>query len=200
MRSATPASCTARTESPPPTTVKPSQSASARATANVPSAKRGHSKTPIGPFQKTVRAAGDPRGEVLARARPDVEAEPARRAASSNGTTSRLGVGVERRRPRRRRSAAPTSNENGFSLADLLGHLAADQHRVRARAEVLEHADLVVDLRAAGDDHERPLDVAEQRAEVRAARRAAAGRRRPAAGARRPRSRRARGAPSRTRR
>src|SRR5207244_5583095 len=54
--SATPASWTARTESPPPTTVKPSHSASARATAKVPSANAGHSKTPIGPFQKTARA------------------------------------------------------------------------------------------------------------------------------------------------
>src|SRR5205823_7753494 len=35
MRSATPASCTARTESPPPTTVKPSQLATASAIANV---------------------------------------------------------------------------------------------------------------------------------------------------------------------
>src|SRR5262249_41219037 len=56
IRSATPASWTARTESPPPTTVKPSEPATARATANVPSAKRGHSKTPIGPFQNTVLA------------------------------------------------------------------------------------------------------------------------------------------------
>ena len=55
---------------------------------------------------------------------------------------------------------------NGFSRADVLGHLAADQHAVGARAEVLQHADLVVDLGAARDDHERPLDLAEQRAEV----------------------------------
>jgi dienelactone hydrolase len=58
MRSASPASWTARTESPPPTTVNASASASATASAIafVPSAKRAHSKTPIGPFQKTVRA------------------------------------------------------------------------------------------------------------------------------------------------
>ena len=51
-------------------------------------------------------------------------------------------------------------------VADLLGHLAADEHRVGAPAEVLEHAELVLDLRAAGDEHERPLDVAEQPAEL----------------------------------
>src|SRR5207244_12163472 len=57
IRSATPASCTARTESPPPTTVKPSQTATARATAKVPSANRGHPKTPTGAFKTAVRAA-----------------------------------------------------------------------------------------------------------------------------------------------
>ncbi len=31
---------------------------------------------------------------------------------------------------------------------------------------MLEHAELVVDLRAAGDDDERPLDLAEQAPEV----------------------------------
>ena len=57
IRSARPASSTARTESPPPTTVCASASATACATAFVPSANRGHSKTPIGPFQKTVFAS-----------------------------------------------------------------------------------------------------------------------------------------------
>ncbi len=51
-------------------------------------------------------------------------------------------------------------------VAHLLRHLAADQHRVGAAAEVLEHAELVVDLRAAGDQDERALDVAEQLAEM----------------------------------
>ena len=50
------------------------------------------------------------------------------------------------------------------------------------------------------DEHERPLDLAEQPPERARARARGAGRRRRAAGARRPRSRRARGAPSRTRR
>ena len=52
-RSTSPSSVSARIESAPPTTVKASSfRATASATARVPSAKRGHSNTPIGPFQK----------------------------------------------------------------------------------------------------------------------------------------------------
>ena len=51
-------------------------------------------------------------------------------------------------------------------LAHLLGHLASDQHPVGPAAKVLEHGQLVVDLGAAGDEHERMLDLAEQPAEV----------------------------------
>src|SRR5262249_13746418 len=54
--SATPASLTAATESPPPTTVVPRLSARALATPRVPAAKRGFSNIPIGPFQNTVWA------------------------------------------------------------------------------------------------------------------------------------------------
>src|SRR5581483_979066 len=57
-RSARPSSLRARTETAPPTTENAaSLPATASATAFVPSAKRGHSKTPIGPFQKIVRAS-----------------------------------------------------------------------------------------------------------------------------------------------
>lgn len=48
---------TAAAESPPPTTVKAWESRRAWATALVPSANSGCSKTPIGPFQKTVAAS-----------------------------------------------------------------------------------------------------------------------------------------------
>ena len=51
-------------------------------------------------------------------------------------------------------------------VAQLLGHLAADEHRVGPAAEVAQDAELVLDLRAAGDEHERALDLAEQPAEV----------------------------------
>ena len=43
--------------------------------------------------------------------------------------------------------------------------MPADEDGVRPLPEVDEHAELVVDLRAAGDEDERPLDVAEQPAE-----------------------------------
>ena len=51
-------------------------------------------------------------------------------------------------------------------IAKLLRHLAADDHGVRAVPEVAEHAELVLHLRASRDEDERPLDVAEQAAEV----------------------------------
>src|SRR4051794_564517 len=55
-RSSRPSSLSARIESAPPTTENASAPATASATAFVPSAKGGHSKTPIGPFQKIVFA------------------------------------------------------------------------------------------------------------------------------------------------
>src|SRR6476660_1601181 len=51
-----PSSFSARIESAPPTTENPSAPATASATALVPAAKRGHSNTPMGPFQKMVFA------------------------------------------------------------------------------------------------------------------------------------------------
>src|SRR5207237_9407678 len=56
--SATPAACTAATESPPPTMeTAPRLLATARAIATVPSAKGSISNTPIGPFQTIVLPA-----------------------------------------------------------------------------------------------------------------------------------------------
>ena len=80
-RSSSPSSVSARIESAPPTTVYPSASATASATAFVPSAKRGHSKTPIGPFQKMVFAPAILRGEGLARSRGRCRARASRPAA-----------------------------------------------------------------------------------------------------------------------
>src|SRR5205814_9594469 len=54
--SASPACSTAWTDSPPPTMVVAWELAIARATSRVPVAKRGSSKTPIGPFHRTVAA------------------------------------------------------------------------------------------------------------------------------------------------
>ncbi len=95
-RSARPSSFSARTESAPPTTENASSfAATASATAFVPSAKRGHSKTPIGPFQKIVRASAIRAAKRVARLGADVEPEPARRAA---------------RRRRRRADSASSAN------------------------------------------------------------------------------------------
>src|SRR6266568_1805718 len=52
--SPTPAKWTAAAESPPPTIETAEEAATARATASVPSANCGISKTPIGPFQTMV--------------------------------------------------------------------------------------------------------------------------------------------------
>ena len=68
---------------------------------------------------------------------------------------------------RRRRSAARPSKSSGFSTRSCSAILPPMRTRVGPAAEVLEDAELVLDLRAAGDEHERPLDVAEQLAEVR---------------------------------
>src|SRR6185369_17848980 len=51
-----PSARTAAAESPPPTTVRPSTFVIASATPRVPTANGASSKTPIGPFQNTVRA------------------------------------------------------------------------------------------------------------------------------------------------
>src|SRR6476469_9545557 len=54
MQAASPNATTAATESPPPTTVVAGDAATASAIARVPAANGASSKTPIGPFQKTV--------------------------------------------------------------------------------------------------------------------------------------------------
>ena len=70
--SARPNWLTAATESPPPTTVVPLQSATAFATSCVPPANAGNSNTPMGPFQITVFAFDDPVAEQRLGLRPDV--------------------------------------------------------------------------------------------------------------------------------
>ena len=59
-----------------------SAAATASATAFVPSAKRGHSKTPIGPFQKTVRAS------AMRAANRSRVAGPMSSASQPSGTSS----------------------------------------------------------------------------------------------------------------
>ena len=139
--------------------------ATAAATAFVPSAKRGHSKTPIGPFQKIVFAvairSGEARRGSRARCRgraspraPRRTARPCDSASGSNAAAATTSTG------------SSTGEVERVLVAELLGHLAADEHGVGPPAEVAQDAELVLDLRAARDDHERPLDLAEQPAEL----------------------------------
>ena len=51
-------------------------------------------------------------------------------------------------------------------VAQLLGHLAPDEHHIGLPAEVAQDAELVLDLGAAGDEHEWALDLAEELAEL----------------------------------
>ena len=51
-------------------------------------------------------------------------------------------------------------------LEERVGHGAADEQRVHARHQVLDHLDLVRHLGAAQDGDERPLRVLERLAEV----------------------------------
>ena len=65
------------------------------------------------------------------------------------------------RPPRRRRSAARPERRAGSRRAPVRPSCRRSA-RGRPGRQVLEHAELVLDLRAAGDEHERPLDLAEQ--------------------------------------
>ena len=176
-----------------------SASATASATARVPSANRGHSKTPIGPFQKTVFASAI-RVAKRSRVSGPMSSPSQPSGTSSYGDDLRLGVRLERGRRDDVRPAARPGTSSGFSSRSCSAILPPTSTASARAAEVLQHAELVLDLGAAGD---RARTAARpRRAACRAprARARAAGRRRRAAAARRPRSRRARGAPSRTRR
>src|SRR5207248_7296992 len=114
MLSATPASWAARTESPPPTTVKPGQSDTERAIANVPSAKRGHSNTPIGPFQNTVRASAIRRAKSSRVLGP--MSRPIQPSGSASNGTSRVSASGSNADAATTSVGSTTSKENGFSL------------------------------------------------------------------------------------
>ena len=102
--------------------------------------------------------------ERLGRLGADVEAEPAVGNVVHAGCAS-LGIGGEAARGDDVRRQLDRKRERVVN-ANLLGHLASDQHAIGAPTEVLENRELVVDLGAACDDHERMLDVSEKPAEV----------------------------------
>ena len=70
------------------------------------------------------------------------------------------------RPPRRRRSGSTTAKSSGFSSRSSSAILPPTSTSSARPPRFCEHAELVLDLRAAGDEHERPLDLAEQAAEV----------------------------------
>src|SRR6185312_9331175 len=103
-------------------------------------------------------------GEPIPRLRADVEAEPTVRQVVVR-TDFRFGICVERGGGDNIGRQHDLEVER-IRAAQLFGHLAADQNRVRLAAQVTKHAELVLDLGAAGDEHERPLDVAKQLSEL----------------------------------
>src|SRR5581483_9625606 len=82
-----------------------------------------------------------------------------------DGEDAGLGVGLEGSRADDVRRQLDVEVERVLD-AQLLGHLAADEHGVGTSAEVLEDAELVLHPRATRDEDEGPLDLAEQLAEV----------------------------------
>ena len=139
-------------------------SATAVATAFVPSANGGHSKTPIGPFQKIVFAV--PKSSAKRSRLFGPMSRPSQPSGHGVvGDHPRLGVGVEVGGGDDILGKLDLEVE-GILVPELLRHLAADEHDVRPAAQVLEDAELVLHLGAARDERERALDVAEQPPEM----------------------------------
>ena len=216
----------AATESPPPTTVVPRQSATASATACVPAANGASSNTPIGPFQNTVaRAARCAPRTAPPRSRPDVEAHPAVgdrvggttcvSASAANASAATASVGQQELAAllpgAGLRARAAVSCPSSSSCSESPDRAAVGDARTctpwrrrsgsrrpprRARSSTPILSDTLAPPTMATNG--RSGDSSSRRAPR--ARAAAAGRPLRAAGARRPRSRRARGARRRTRR
>src|SRR5262249_170795 len=83
---------------------------------------------------------------------PDARPEPAVRAGVVRDDL-RPGIGLERRR-RDDVTRELDRKPERRALSQLLGHLAAHEHRVRPAAEVAQDAELVLDLRTARDQDE----------------------------------------------
>ena len=179
--------------------MKPSQSATAgrprtsprrsSATRRRPSAR---SRTPFG----LRRCAGRSRRA----SRPDVEPEPAVGQGRRTGVTCDLGVRGERGRRDDVAAAGRRRTRTGFSARTSSAIFPPISTSSARPPRFSSTRDLVLDLRAARDDHERALDLAEQRSEMLEL----VEQQQPGVGrqqlARRRRSTSARGAPSRTRR
>ena len=192
-------------------------------------ARAGRERRELERAHRAVPEDGARAGDALARRRPRSAGRcrgPSSRAGSARTAAPSTSVSAENARPATtstgsselaavRRAGGARAARLGLALLVLVqrvadreavggrereGHRAADQDRVGALGERLEHADLVGHLDAAGDHDERLLGRVQQAAERLQLAAAAAARPPPAAGARRPRSRRARGARRRRRR
>ena len=164
---------------------------SRRRTAPTRTRPSARSRRPSSPRGSAARSPRATRARCRARASPP----GARRTAPPASPRLR-----RTRWRRRRRSAARPGTASGFSSRSSSAIFPPTSTSSARAAEVLQHAELVLDLGAAGDEDERPLDVAEQPAEVLEL----GQQEQPGVGGqeseRRRRWRRARGAPSRRRR
>src|SRR5204862_7931388 len=113
-RSSRPSSVSARTESAPPTTEYAPAAATACATAFVPSAKRGHSKTPICPFQKIVLAP--PIRSAKARRVCGPMSSPSQPSGSSSKAVTRASASGSNEAAATTSTGSSTSKSSGFSL------------------------------------------------------------------------------------
>src|SRR5256714_12494751 len=123
------------------------------------------------PFENAHRAVPedrfrprDLRCKALARLGPDVEAQPPfrKRVVRAN---FQLGVRLERSSANDVRGQDYLEVERVL-VPKLFRHLAADQDGVGLATQLAQDAELVLHLGAAGNDHERSLDFAEQLAEL----------------------------------
>ncbi len=163
---------TAAAESPPPTTVRPSTAVSAWATAFVPAANGAISKTPIGPFQKTVRASASLLAKSSAVRGP--MSRPIRSAGIASAATTVASASAAKRVAATTSTGSTSSTPRSRSRADQLAHrvqlvglqqrrphpvplgrqegvrhAAADQEPVDLGEQVGDDGELVGDLRPA---------------------------------------------------
>ena len=216
-RSASPNWRIAAALSPPPTTVKPGQSATASATRAGPGGERRHLEHAHRAVPEHGRRAARSRRRTSPRS-PDRRRGPSSRRGSRRRATIRVSassamscgdhdVG---------RDLHPAGGEQARALVDHVGlhervadgepsreeererHRAADEHRVAAVEQRVDHAELVADLGAAEHRDERPVRLVEQPRRAPRPRGAAAARPRSAGRAAGRRSTRAPGATRRT--
>ena len=162
---------TAAALSPPPTTLNPLVSATAWATVFVPAANRSSSNTPMGPFQKTVRASRMTSlkrpavsGPMSSPFHPVGRSVPRWRTSSSGPRADDVGRQMDRLV--RLEEAPAVVDLVGLEkrVADLVAlgreegeaHAAADGERVDDPEQRVDDTELVAHLRPAEHRHEWP--------------------------------------------